>query len=572
VRGRRILVPLIVGALASTSVLEYFAWRSNPAAIVGYVTACVGLIALVTISTIRRTEADRTAWLCVAAYLASGTGGKVVAMTNDSADSRWVAAAMWLSTTVFGIAGAVRFVCRLEFMGRSGTRSRLAALAIFGAVLVVAQYPIVSWARTGVTPSDPIGRAMTLAVAVAAIGLCIHGYQSSRLCVANSLLIVGIACSSLSVAMKGSFIDQEWIPHLVTTYCAAIFAAALHPSMVFAGATGSHPTLRANARTVTSAVLFTAVVLWWWADGPAAAVVLGVAIAVLVLGLIVALNRVDRVGRTAPSDPSRRSARSQALHADLRVAIDRDELELWFQPIVRLSDRQVAGAEALLRWNHRDFGYVNPIEILRVAEHCDLSGELNDWVFARALTLGTELLAHIDVDEPYVSVNVDPDLLTGGFADNVAKIVAQTGAIPDGFVLEITEGQDLGSNGHAPLQVAALQEMGFLVAIDDFGSGYANLGHLDAVDVDIVKIDRDLLIASRTSARGELILATAVDISRSVGALVVVEGIEDPTICDELIRMGAHYGQGWAFGHPMPAKDLCHLLASAAQSASGLRD
>jgi EAL domain-containing protein (putative c-di-GMP-specific phosphodiesterase class I) len=99
--------------------------------------------------------------------------------------------------------------------------------------------------------------------------------------------------------------------------------------------------------------------------------------------------------------------------------------------------------------------------------------------------------------------------------------------------------------------------MGFLIAIDDFGAGYANLGHLDEIDVDIVKLDRQLFASSEVSVRGYSIFMAAIGLARALGTIVMVEGVEHAEVAASLLSRGVHYAQGFAFGEPVPLADFC---------------
>jgi EAL domain-containing protein (putative c-di-GMP-specific phosphodiesterase class I) len=260
--------------------------------------------------------------------------------------------------------------------------------------------------------------------------------------------------------------------------------------------------------------------------------------------------------------PARRPLASAAeLARALPLALADNELHLHYQPIVRLGDGVVVGAEALLRWQHARLGSVSPAVFVPIAERIGMLDELGDWVIGRGFAEGSGLLRALQVDEPYVSINVAPSQMARpGFVDSVRGHLRRLDVAPDGFVFELTEQGMVGDRERAMSAIADLQDLGVLVAMDDFGAGNASLISLSNLDLDIVKLDR-ALVAGLDTTRGFRILRTAIDLLRDLGVVIIAEGIEQPAVTSMLTRLGVNYGQGFGLGRPEPLDALLRRLA-----------
>lgn len=247
------------------------------------------------------------------------------------------------------------------------------------------------------------------------------------------------------------------------------------------------------------------------------------------------------------------------LEGELAIAIDQDQLDVHYQPLVRLDGRRIVGAEALVRWNHPTRGPIPPEEFLVAAERGPLIHRLGAWILKAACQqlvdwsaeLGTDML-----DE--VAVNVSPrQLLDPHFADTVAEALAVTGLDPGRLVLEITESTAMAPNSFE--QLLALRAAGVRLAIDDFGTGHSSLSRLAVLPVDTLKVDRSFI--REIPAVGDAPLVRAmVAMAHSLGLGVVAEGIETERQRDYLTDLGCEHGQGYLFSRPVPATDLARLL------------
>jgi EAL domain-containing protein (putative c-di-GMP-specific phosphodiesterase class I) len=255
---------------------------------------------------------------------------------------------------------------------------------------------------------------------------------------------------------------------------------------------------------------------------------------------------------TAEAARRRHPSAGTALLAELERAVRRNEFSLAYQPIVRLADGAPVGAEALLRWWHPTRGLVRPDAFIPAIERLGRMELVSDWVAARVARDLPVLLPQLSGPDAYVTLNVSPmQLADPGFSERLLTTIRTHTDEVDVIVIEITERGLFPAERAAHAAVDALQNEGVLVAIDDFGVGYANLARLSQLDPDIVKLDRDL-VHGVCAPRGSSLLQATVGLLRQMGTLVIAEGIEQADEWETLRRLGVPYGQGWLFGRPMP--------------------
>ena len=253
------------------------------------------------------------------------------------------------------------------------------------------------------------------------------------------------------------------------------------------------------------------------------------------------------------------AAKRHATEAALRLAIDRGELTAFYQPLVQLDSLAVKGFEALVRWRRPDHGIVSPAEFIDIAEELGIIDEIGEQVL-RAAALQSNEWRRIDPNLT-VSVNVSGrELARPKFVSTVDAILDETGADPQGLILEITESVLLDDAVAIGERLLALRELGVRVAIDDFGTGYSSLRYLRELPVDILKIDRAFVSADASQLHDPTIVASVTDLGHALGLEVVAEGIETPAQLDALRTLGVDSGQGYLFGHPTPAEDATALL------------
>lgn len=250
------------------------------------------------------------------------------------------------------------------------------------------------------------------------------------------------------------------------------------------------------------------------------------------------------------------------IEQDLRGAWERGELTLAYQPVYRVSDKTLVGAEALLRWQHPVHGQVAPSVFIDVAEQSGLIEIIGPAVVRAACKDAMRWRREAGDDgDLFVSVNVSArQLRSGDFHEQVIAALAESGLPPRLMHIELTETAVLADEEQARQILASLREMGIKVWLDDFGTGFSGLSHLRRVPVDGVKIDRSF-IADMLRDPDDLALTTAIiAMAHSLGMTVVAEGVEKEGQCDLLRSRGCDLAQGYWLGHPMNMRDFSALV------------
>ncbi len=252
-----------------------------------------------------------------------------------------------------------------------------------------------------------------------------------------------------------------------------------------------------------------------------------------------------------------------ALEAELRKALDEGQLDVFYQPIMRLSDRTVAGFEALLRWHHPERGLVWPADFIGHSEETGLIVALGKFALARA----AEDIArwqHFFPVEPalFVGVNLSRrQLQDADFEIYLAEVLEANDIAPGSLRLEVTESA-IAASDEAPARLARIREMGAGLAIDDFGTGMSSLGQLKAIPFDIVKVDRSFLAGQDgASSDRDVILGSVVNLAHELKRSIVVEGVENEDEARLLLEMGCEFAQGFLFSVPLPAREALNFIA-----------
>ncbi len=249
------------------------------------------------------------------------------------------------------------------------------------------------------------------------------------------------------------------------------------------------------------------------------------------------------------------------LESELRRAIERGELRLHYQPIVRLEDGAVAAFEALLRWPRPERGMVPPAEFIPVAEECGLIQPLSYWVLGQACRQLREW-KQTAADAVALHVNLSGKLFGDpGLLDRVRAALAEARVEGDRLVLEITESAVMENLDAATATLDRLKELGVGIAIDDFGTGYSSLSYLQRFPIDSLKIDRSFI--AKLGDRGESpeILRAILSLSRGLGIEVIAEGVETEEQLHQLLALGCGQAQGHLFSRPADREALRALLA-----------
>ncbi|WP_165372759.1 putative bifunctional diguanylate cyclase/phosphodiesterase [Pengzhenrongella frigida] len=251
-----------------------------------------------------------------------------------------------------------------------------------------------------------------------------------------------------------------------------------------------------------------------------------------------------------------------ALEQELRAAGSRGQLSLVYQPIVRMVDGSVVGAEALLRWTHPDQGAVPAATAIAVAERSGQITQVGEWVLARACRDWVAWHRRHPGRRLDLSVNVSArQLMAPQLPAAVARVLATAGMDPAALVLEVTEGVILEDNGRGMRVLHDLKTLGVRLALDDFGTGYCSLSYLQRFPVDIVKIDQTFVVGMGQDAVTSTIVSAVTRLAHELGMTVTAEGVETEAQCHEMREVGCDLAQGYLFAHPMSARDLVVRLA-----------
>ena len=241
------------------------------------------------------------------------------------------------------------------------------------------------------------------------------------------------------------------------------------------------------------------------------------------------------------------------LEAELALAVERNEFELFYQPQVRLVDGGLIGAEALIRWRHPVRGLVSPAEFIPVVNTSSISDRIAAWVLETACRQARiwEQAGH----NLRVGVNLSPSqFLSNDLATAVAEVLGVTGLAPALLELEVTEDILLLDEERALDTFRRIQELGVRIVFDDFGTGYASLSYLKKFPLDGLKIDRSFVLELLGNPEDAAIVGSTIGLSRQLGLSVIAEGIENRATADFLMCMGCEEGQGYFFGRPAPAQ------------------
>src|SRR6185503_13593196 len=248
---------------------------------------------------------------------------------------------------------------------------------------------------------------------------------------------------------------------------------------------------------------------------------------------------------------------------DLRIAIERNELRVAYQPIVNNSGETVVGVEALCRWTHPVRGEISPAEFIPIAENSGLIIDLGEWVLRRACIDGNAWRGVM------VAVNVSPlQFRRADFVDVVERILAETGFNPARLELEVTESTLLGNVDTAELAMFRLKTLGVRLALDDSGTGYSSLLYLRRFPFDKLKIDRSFVHSIERAADAAAIVHAVVSLGRGLGMKVTAEGVETADQQLFLRAAGVHSMQGYRFGMAAPAADIGKRIAHPGQYRS----
>ncbi len=268
-----------------------------------------------------------------------------------------------------------------------------------------------------------------------------------------------------------------------------------------------------------------------------------------------AVKQAKLAGKPQVYEPKEASAarRRFSIETELRRALDKDQLKLFYQPLINLKSGEVAGFEALARWTHADRGEITPTEFIPVAEESGLILTLGRWAMDKA----AHTLSQWDHEEGgplplYVAVNLSAIQVA---RDNIAEVVESalkaTGLAGNRLTLELTESSIVQDPGRAIRVFEALKALDATVAMDDFGTGYSSLAYLQRLPIDVLKIDRSFVTGMMRDPDSVAIVRAVLSLADALGMSTTAEGIETVELATTLAALGCHSGQGYFFAKPL---------------------
>ncbi|MGK5684282.1 putative bifunctional diguanylate cyclase/phosphodiesterase [Actinoplanes sp. URMC 104] len=257
---------------------------------------------------------------------------------------------------------------------------------------------------------------------------------------------------------------------------------------------------------------------------------------------------------TYRAEMDQRTAEQSRLAADLRTALDTEQLHLLYQPIVTMPDGELHGVETLVRWNHPERGPIGPDVFIPAAERTGLIVPLGAWILEEACRQAVRWREEMGDDAPRtVTVNVSArQLREAGFADEVGAVLRRTGLPPEVLTVEVTE-TAVFDGGNALTELHAIADLGVSIALDDFGTGHSSLGLLRSCPADVLKVDKSFVDDVTEGGQQAVVVAALIGICEGMGLRAVAEGVETAEQAAELQRLGYRYAQGFHYGRPMPA-------------------
>ncbi len=273
--------------------------------------------------------------------------------------------------------------------------------------------------------------------------------------------------------------------------------------------------------------------------------------------------------------PSMQDERAElvVLESELRRAIERNEIEVHYQPIARLADMHLAGFEALVRWRHPSLGLLAPESFIGLAEETGMIRDIGRAVLNEAgRQLGIWQRAYRPAEPVFVAVNISSSqLIEPSLLDDVKQVLHREGLARGSFKVEVTESLVMQYPERAAQILERFRELGVGIGCDDFGTGYSSLSSLRKLPFDTLKVDRSFIAADAQDQRAVIILDSIIAMAHALGLAIVAEGIENQDQVDRLGELDCDYGQGFFIGKPMTAKQVNDALAGLPYASSSGR-
>ncbi|UCH39783.1 MAG: EAL domain-containing protein [Gammaproteobacteria bacterium] len=264
------------------------------------------------------------------------------------------------------------------------------------------------------------------------------------------------------------------------------------------------------------------------------------------------------------------AAEKISIESGLRKALKNDELEIFYQPQLDVKTRRIVGVEALLRWNHPQFGLVEPSYFIEHAEESAIIEQLSEWVLHR---VATDLFGDQDFIDSGIKVSINlsaSDIRHKEFPESLVALTREHGIQPDRLEIEITENMFMSDIEASTHKLQVLSNKGISIAIDDFGTGYSSLSYLRELPVHTVKIDYSFISEIEHSKKGAALVAAIVGMAQGLGIDIIAEGVESERQSEYLEELGCNVMQGYLFCRPVAVGDFLNTVAQQSTGASSL--
>ncbi len=261
------------------------------------------------------------------------------------------------------------------------------------------------------------------------------------------------------------------------------------------------------------------------------------------------------------SDISIQNYKQFELRNDLHRAIDMNQLRAYYQPIVNLAANEIIAVEALIRWEHPEWGMVSPKEFITLAEETGFIINIGNWILREVCCNYRQWL---DKGLPAVKAAVNFSCIQffqNDFVDNIKKIIDEFKLDPNFLVMEITESILMNKTDKVISDIKRLQSLGIQVALDDFGSGYSSLAYLNSLNIDIIKMDGSFVRNINADETSTVIIRNIVNMAKELKIKLVAEGIENWEQLNYLREIKCYTGQGYIYSRPVPSEDFERMLA-----------
>jgi EAL domain-containing protein (putative c-di-GMP-specific phosphodiesterase class I) len=256
------------------------------------------------------------------------------------------------------------------------------------------------------------------------------------------------------------------------------------------------------------------------------------------------------------------------IESRLRRAVEKGELELFYQPQVDLATGNICGAESLLRWRDPELGAISPEVFVPIAEEYGLIVPISEWVIVQACRQASKWQATCP-NPITMSINVSAVHFNGQELESlVSRTLKQTGLDPASIELELTETGILHDPDLAIKTMAAFRDMGVRLSLDDFGTGYSSLSYVMNLPIDKLKIDRSFILNMEEDKRGAAIVSAIIAMAHSLGLSVIAEGVEKESHLQLLRTMHCDIVQGYYISHPLPADRFARFMTDPARRSA----